>query len=301
MKINLKLKKQFSTHKLHGRISNVAEASGLREEQRTHQKTNHFTTSTTTYPWKLRAEKEREKGNNLWAVIKKKHLLNIGTSRIKDLLRSEDAPYSWPYQFELDTQELLTHAFKAMSDRKRNSVTTALSNYMIEGLANSFASSNRMLIKDQDLLVSWRWTAPPKIYVNGFYFTYGPFPVPQDYIAQDWIDQITYMIPQEDAAFDSYPRQKELTTACEREGCIIRVDTIVEWPMDFYVTLASTGVPILKDTRNNFHMSFMSPHFTKWDEIFQYQPDGTWRLAWHWKLSDIDGVARKKYDLAAHL
>ncbi|KAJ3306025.1 hypothetical protein HDV03_000562 [Kappamyces sp. JEL0829] len=258
----------------------------------------HTTLGTTMYPWKLSGEKRKEPGYGFFQLMKRKHLLNIGTSRMKGLLKGDDGPYAWPWQFQVDTNKVLLEAFATLSHPEQSLQLDRLRPLLIDGLAQTFVSSNARL-RDQDVTATWSWTQAPKISVEGFYFTYGPFPPPPDYVGQDWIDQLTYVIPKEDAEFTSHPRQKEIIAQAAKAGCFVRVDTKVDWDVTFCLKTRSSNLPLLKDSRSSFSVSFMSPHFDPWDEIFVLQPDESWKLAWTWKLCDIDGVAFQLYDLAA--
>ena len=182
----------------------------------------------------------------------------------------------------------MVEAFGALSDSKRE-----LDDYMISSLADNFVSGTESL-KENDMRVEFVWHQQPTITVDGFYFTYGPFPPPKDYVNQDWLDFITYVVPKEDADFHSQPRQQEIAKAAAKEGCYIRIDTIVDCDLEFVVKSYLSDIPLLRDRRIRMGVSFMSPHFDPWDEIFTLQEDQSWKLRWNWKISDIDGVCGKK-------
>lgn len=88
--------------------------------------------------------------------------------------------------------------------------------------------------------------------------------------------------------FVSHPDQKKVLKEATDAGCYIRVNAIVDANIEF--TVSKDGIPILKDSRKSIQLEFISPHFTPWDELFDLQPDGSWKLKWNWRVSDIDGI-----------
>lgn len=66
--------------------------------------------------------------------------------------------------------------------------------------------------------------------------------------------------------------------------------------IEYIVTDLKTGITILCDRRQNVNIEFISPHFGKWDEIFVLREDGTWKLKWEWRVSDIDYLMDQGWD-----
>ncbi len=240
--------------------------------------------------------------------MKKIHLKNIGATRLKGRFSSckslifsigllKDEAYNFPYQFYTDATETLINSFGILSDpNQMKSGGCDLDQVMIASLADTFKSGFESL-HSNDLQVEFIWHEKPKISLDGFYFTYGPFPVPDGYLNQDWLDFITYVVPKEDAEFQSQPRQQEVAKNAEKAGCYIRIDTVVDCDLEFVVKNLSGNIPLLREHRKRLEVSFMSPHFDPWDEIFDIQNDESWKLRWSWKICDIDHVCGKKVNL----
>ena len=130
--------------------------------------------------------------------------------------------------------------------------------------------------------------AIPKIKVDQISLTYGPFPPPYGYSIQHWFSFLSLVVPKEDQVFRNYPHQKEVLKRAKDDGVYLRINTTVSLPIQFSIIDNSTDVVKLQDRRNEFQMEFVSPHFTPWDEIFALQKDGSWKLKWRWRVSDID-------------
>lgn len=47
---------------------------------------------------------------------------------------------------------------------------------------------------------------------------------------------------------------------------------------------------MVRDTRDMIDLTWISPHFTKWDECLRPSDtkEGGWELRWAWKICDID-------------
>jgi hypothetical protein len=103
------------------------------------------------------------------------------------------------------------------------------------------------------------------------------------------LDILTLIIPQSDKHFESHPQQKRVLKEAMDKGVFIRVKTLVHLDVEF-ILFNEQGAPIIRDRRTTLEMEFVSPHFSPWDEIFDLQSDGTWKLKWNWRISDIDNI-----------
>jgi hypothetical protein len=215
--------------------------------------------------------------------MKSKHFINSGTERARKLFKND--AYAFPHQFQTDASNLVKESFRLLSSSDSKS-KEMLEKYMVQGLASKFQIGNDNLSK-QNQSASFSITSDPIIVINSFHFTYGPFPIPPDYVAQDWFEFITIMLPKEDSVFESHPRQNELLSKAEDQGCHFRVNTTVEMEIEFTINNAQS-LPLIRDKRQFIDISFTTPHFSPWDQIFDLQSDGTWKLNWDWKIFDID-------------
>jgi hypothetical protein len=101
---------------------------------------------------------------------------------------------------------------------------------------------------------------------------------------------MTLIVPQSEDQFISYPHQTELLKRTSAEGAYIRISTEIKANLSFVITCTETGQVIMEDIRDVFKVEFVSPHFTQWDELYELQNDGTWKIKWSWRISDIDGL-----------
>jgi hypothetical protein len=113
---------------------------------------------------------------------------------------------------------------------------------------------------------------------------------PPKYLCKDSIlIMAPFLYRKEDAEFQSHPKQKAIVNTAERAGCCVRIDTLVTCDLEMVMKTLSSDIPLLRDRRKRLDVSFMSPHFTPWDDL--YELDGEdWKLRWKWKISDIDSV-----------
>ncbi|KAJ3083090.1 hypothetical protein HK102_001265 [Quaeritorhiza haematococci] len=141
-----------------------------------------------------------------------------------------------------------------------------------------------------------KWEGIPlDIRVTGVNFTYGPYPPPPDHVVQNWWNFVNLVIPKEDSFFKSYPDQKRVMQRAMDEGVYIKVDTVLEAHVEFVLWDENGGagaMPLMRDRRKRIEIQFVSPHFNPWDEIFELDERGKWRLRWQWRVSDIDHLVR---------
>lgn len=239
------------------------------------------------FPWLLSSQ-YKPKSYSLWQFLKRKHLLNIGTTRINGLLKGIDSPYGFPQDFLPDASKVLQETFASLSRPDVNIIL--LSKNMEEDIAKKYLAGWEIL-RQQSKSVSLT-LIEPKVKINGYYFTYGPFPIPNNFVGQDWLDSITFILPKEDAEFTSHPRQTEIVKIATESGCYVRIDCSVECKVDYTIKDIQSDIPLIRDSRKSFECSFTSPFFTPWDEIFRFE-NGKWVLNWKWKISDIDGASKQ--------
>jgi hypothetical protein len=235
------------------------------------------------YPWTLETNTLARPIPSFWDTIRSKHLLNMGYSRARKLFKDEAYPF--PYQFEADASKIITNCLKLLSS-EQGAIPAKLQEFMVDGMVNRYKAGTDQLI-ETDKAPSYVFHSSPNIRINAMHFTYGPFPPPENYVSQKWLDFMTIMLPKDEAIFESHPRQNELMKNAENEGCYLRIDTTAEFDIEFVIS-NSQGLPFLRDRRSFLDVSFTSPHFNPWDIIFDLQSDGTWKLNWDWKIVNID-------------
>jgi hypothetical protein len=209
-------------------------------------------------------------------------MVEVGIERAKKHLLS----YDFPSQFLEDVTIVTKDVFKTLSNPETAGNEEALYPLMMRGLSQQYAAGYRTLAS-QGETVEYNIKSKPKLRVTGFHFTYGPYPAPPKYVAQNWVNIITLVIPEEDSMFISQPHQKRLMKKAQDDGCYMKIDVQATMDIEFVVK-DKNDIPIIRDKRDRVDLQFVSPHFTPWDEIFDLQADGTWRLRWAWRLSDID-------------
>lgn len=123
--------------------------------------------------------------------------------------------------------------------------------------------------------------------------TYGPNPIPPEYTTQKWFFY-NLIIPESQSQFTSYPDQKALLKQAQDQGVVIEVNVKCHVKSGIKVEIWDKvkNVPVVVDTRHVFDVVFTSPHFNPWDEIFLLDSDGTWKLAWDWRIVDLDGLVK---------
>lgn len=101
---------------------------------------------------------------------------------------------------------------------------------------------------------------------------------------------MTLIVPRDNDQFISYNHQKEIMKKASDQGVYMRISTEISSKISFILTSIETGEVTFQDDREVFNVEFVSPHFNPWDEIFDLQEDGSWKLKFFWRISDIDGV-----------
>lgn len=177
-----------------------------------------------------------------------------------------------------------------LSDPETAQDEEALRPVMVKALADRFAAGYRTT-RSQGKKIEFILKGKPKLTVSGMHFTYGPYPAPTSgYVAQQWWSLIELVIPEEDSTFVSHPRQKEIMQRAMDDGVYFKVDVRVDLDVEFVVINERSGMPMIRDRRRRFELQFVSPHFTPWDEIFELDSEGQWKLRWQWRISDVDWI-----------
>jgi hypothetical protein len=272
-----------------------------------------LTKHTIAYPWLLSSQPQRKQPPSFFGSIKNRHLLTAGIARIQTHL--QEPAYLFPEDFYSDAAFTLNGLFKTLNSLSDNTRVDSLQPYMLRGLLDYIIPANQdiqqrggsiqyMFPKLNDVDQYYDINDAPfhkYIQLQNINFTYGPYPAPQGYIAQAWYSIVTLVIPQEQAAFKSYNAQKDILKIAMDQGVYIRIDCTVNLPIEFKIT-NQNGATILKDRRQKFDIQFISPHFGPYDEIFipvnttehtttpttPTRKDAAWKLAWKWRVSDMD-------------
>ncbi|KAJ3170620.1 Signal peptidase complex catalytic subunit S11A [Geranomyces variabilis] len=237
------------------------------------------------YPWLLSTQPARRPRPTFWSVLRDKHFLAVGTARARKHLNHPT--YDFPDQFCDDAGRVARDLFAALSDPLRAKDEAGLAPVLVRAVAERFAAGARSLTA-KGLRVEYVLKGEPKVTVTGTHFTYGPYPAPAGFVAQQWWSLIELVIPEEDGTFSSHPRQKEIMQRAADDGVFFKVDTRVACDVEMILSDAASGMPIIRDRRRNVDLQFVSPHFTPWDEVFELDEQGEWLLRWKWRISDID-------------
>ncbi|RKO99892.1 hypothetical protein CXG81DRAFT_27370 [Caulochytrium protostelioides] len=231
-----------------------------------------------------------------WTRVRDRHNVAAGIARARTHLLHP--AYAFPDDFLDDARAVVSRAFALLSDRHASCRADLLRQCMTGGLAAQFAAAHTSLA-EQGLAVRFRVGSSDdgervdarvrRCTLTGLKFTYGPYPVPPGYIAQDWYTLITLVLPATEAAFGSYARQQALMQAAMEDGVYMRVDARCQLDLAVEVYEVATGRIVERGARRKtLDVQFTSPHYTPWDEIFALDDAGHWRLAWQWRLTDID-------------
>ncbi|KAL2913154.1 hypothetical protein HK105_207395 [Polyrhizophydium stewartii] len=249
------------------------------------------------YPWLLSTAPPREAWPTLWQVLKQKNFLKVATKRAMAHLKHPT--YDFPSQFLADAGGVTRAFFAALSDPATARSSDALQPLMVRGLARLFADGHASLAAKRHR-PSFVLHSPPKLRLKSIHLTYGPYPSPPDYVAQDWFEFIRLVVPVEDSDFESHPRQREVLKQAEDDGVYMRITTSIDCDLEFTLTDEESGIPLVRDRRDRVDLQFISPHFTPWDDLFYTDESGEQRLGWPWRISDVDSLmANREAELDA--
>jgi hypothetical protein len=238
-------------------------------------------TTLKNYPWKISLSQEIP---SIWASFKMKHLEKAGEKLANSLLKEA---YHFPMNFTKDSLKVVSKTLEVLSEDGANK--SKLLETMADGIAQLYVDGFKKLEKEEK---SVEFLFQPKdVKITGFHFTFGPLEIPNGYVQQEWFEFVTIILPEADSTFVSHPRQNELLEMAKLQGCHFRVDCLVRGDLEF--VLYRKDLPLLRDKRDSFKVSFTSPHFTPHQEIFKLKNDGTWELLWNWKIIDIDDSLKK--------
>ncbi|KAJ3416599.1 hypothetical protein HDV05_000881 [Chytridiales sp. JEL 0842] len=238
------------------------------------------------YPWLLSTDPPRKPRPTLWTALRDKHMLQVGTERAQKHLVSYDLSTDFPTHIHA----LLVKLFATLSNPTSASREESLYPLMMRPLARRFCAAHQSLTsRNETVTYTLKPTrTPPNIRITSFHFTYGPYPPPPTHVPQTWVNMLTLLLPREDSLFVSQPRQKQLLKKAESEGCYMNIDVQVSGMDLEFVVKDENGIVLVRDKRDKMDLQVVSPHFTPWDEIFELEEDGGWRLRWEWRISDVD-------------
>lgn len=198
----------------------------------------------------------------------------------------EEPAYMFPEQFSDDIKPIILDLLTCLSsstpdpEEYHSLMTRSIGDHYLAAHKRLLDSGSRIEFNHDEEITAVRIVAVK--------FTYGPYPVPHNYIAQPWPNMVL-MIPKEYSVFESYRKQKEIRKQAEEAGVYIRINVQVTFKSGLeFVVWDDKDLPVIRDWRKRVDFQFVSPHFTPWDEIFELTPDGTWQLKFEWRVSDID-------------
>ena len=230
------------------------------------------------FPWQL-STVENQKIPTVLESIKLSHRRQLGILRARKLLK--DDAYDFPGQFNKDASKVFIEAIRAIpSDglALKESVLPELHELYQRGLDD---------LKAKKESIEFEFHSEPVVRVNKLQFFYGPCPIPEDYVVQTWFELISIALPAEEAIFESHGRQTALLKRAEEQGCYFRIHTTIDVDLEFSL-FNENGLPLLRDRRSFVDVVFTSPYFNPYDEIFELNEDGTWKLGFKWRIVDID-------------
>ncbi|KAJ3210964.1 hypothetical protein HDU67_004862, partial [Dinochytrium kinnereticum] len=207
-----------------------------------------------TYPWLLSTLPPRPHHLNepppspstiptFWSTLKHRHLLHLGTARAKQALH--DPAYEFPHDFQKDAGKVVRRLLAVLSDPEKGGDVDALKEVMMGRLAQRFADGFQELNgRGRRVVFEIEERETVGVKVSSLYFTYGPYPVPEGYVAQSWLGLFTIMIPREDAQFISHPHQKRVLRAAEEDGVYFKVRCHVDARIVMTVIDCATGKPV---------------------------------------------------------
>lgn len=137
------------------------------------------------YPWLLSTQRPRMKIPGFLAVMKQNHLLQVGIKRAKTHLH--DPTYNFPSDFQADAAKVFGQTLQSLSHPAISSSREHLSSTMVLGLTDIFIKGRESLMRNERVVPSFVMRSEPVVNLKGIHLTYGPYPVPEDHIAQVWI------------------------------------------------------------------------------------------------------------------
>ncbi|KAJ3307599.1 hypothetical protein HDU76_004512 [Blyttiomyces sp. JEL0837] len=236
------------------------------------------------YPWLLTTSPPRKPPSSLWAMIRDRHLLSVALLRAKKHLQH----YELPDDFVPDANRITKNLLVSLTDPSILNNDDAMYNLMLRNLSRRFVDGYKSMIErghTPKLLIK----GEPRVRITSLYFTYGPYPAPETYVHQEWLNMLCLVIPEQDSEFISHPHQKKVMNKAMDDGVFIKIRTHVDVDMEFVVS-DQNDIPYIRDKRKSLEVEFISPHFTPWDEIFDHVEGGDWKLKWDWRVSDVDGL-----------
>lgn len=205
----------------------------------------------------------------------------------------QEPAYKFPEDFFSDIQPVIRNLLETLSLTTPLTITQ-LEPYMTKSLIHQFLPNHNSILgrggrieylgsncNIQNISIK------PKL--TNINFTYGPYPAPEGTIQQQWFSLITLVIDKQDQEFRSYMEQKMIMQKSMDEGCYMRIDTDLQVDINLCI-YNKLNQCVLSDSRKKISVQFISPHFLSADEIFTMNKDGSWKLAWDWRISDIDGL-----------
>jgi hypothetical protein len=136
------------------------------------------------YPWLMSNQRKRSPMPSFLDAIKAAHLIKVATKRTKTHLH--DPAYVFPEQFYADSAKTLTESFSVLSHPAMSTSMEHMQKNMVRGLANMFIDG-RLSLASKKELPSFIIHKEPKISIKKIHLTYGPYPPPAGYVAQEWI------------------------------------------------------------------------------------------------------------------
>ena len=218
---------------------------------------------------------------SFWGFLVERHLVKLGISKINALLRRQDCEYVFPQNFYDDANSVLQNVANLQSLD-----LNSLKQHMTEELAIECSNSIQNLHQNGKAFET-RF-AHPSLKIRGFDFSIGQYPIPEGYVEQTWLTSITYIIPKEDEKFKSHQKQQALVDTAHRYGCHVEIMCSLDCDFDLTIKDESTGLVLSRESYTKFDVSFISPHFTPYDDIFTLQTDGSCKLSWNWKISRFE-------------
>lgn len=141
------------------------------------------------YPWLLTTNPSRTPIPSFWDAMKQSQKLAVATKKAKAHLH--DPAYAFPGQFLTDASTVIKDAFDTLSHASKASAPLYLKDTMVRGLYTMFIEGKETLAS-KGQISSFILHSTPKVTLTKIELTYGPYPPPEGYIAQEWFGTILF-------------------------------------------------------------------------------------------------------------
>ena len=134
-------------------------------------------------PWLLSNQPARKQAPSFFAALKQRHILNAATQRVQSHLH--EPAYMFPEDFYTDVRHVLKDLFSTLN--RADITRESLRPFMLRQLVDAYFPDHEDILSRNGRIeydVSELESCDVKL--SDINLTYGPYPVPEGYIAQAW-------------------------------------------------------------------------------------------------------------------